>query len=87
MPASEGCNPGKVWERRCVLKERRIRMDRTCGQQMPIGGVPSERVNVSGVVPKVAPWAGMRRPVGHARQVKGWWLAIADSTNEKTPDF
>jgi len=35
-----------------------------------IGGVPSERVDVLGVVPKVAPWAGMRRPNGHARQVK-----------------
>jgi hypothetical protein len=35
-----------------------------------IGGVPSERVDVLGVVPKVSPWAGMRRPVGDARQVK-----------------
>jgi hypothetical protein len=64
MHTSEGCNPGKVRKRVCVLKERRIRMDRTHGRHLPIGGVPSERVDVSGVVPKVTPWAGMRRPVG-----------------------
>jgi hypothetical protein len=34
-------------------------------------GKGQERVNVSGVVPNVPPWAGMRRPVGRARQVKG----------------
>ncbi len=44
-------------------------MDQTRMRHLPICSVPSERVDVSGVVPKVAPWAGMRRPVGHARQV------------------
>jgi hypothetical protein len=44
MHTSEGCNPGKVRERGCVLKERRIRMDRTCARHLPICGVPSERV-------------------------------------------
>ena len=72
MHPSEGCKPGKgialEWVGTpgtgCVLKERRIRMNRTCGRHLPIGGIPSERVDVSGVVPKVPPWAGMRRPVG-----------------------
>jgi hypothetical protein len=31
MPASEGCNPGKGRERGCVLKERRIGVDRIWG--------------------------------------------------------
>jgi hypothetical protein len=64
MPTSEGCNPGKVRKRGCVLKERRIRIDLTGSGISSICDVPSERVDVSGVVPKVAPWAGMRRPVG-----------------------
>jgi hypothetical protein len=64
MHPSEGCNPGKGWEGGCVLKERRIRMDLRAIGISSIGGVPSERVDVSGVVPKVPPWAGTRRPVG-----------------------
>jgi hypothetical protein len=54
MPTSEGGNPGKARERRCVLKEHRKRIDRTCGRYLPIGDVPSEHVDLSGVAPKVA---------------------------------
>jgi hypothetical protein len=50
-----------------------------------IGGVPSERVDVSGVVTKVAPWAGMRRPVGAREPYIDWQhcAAMGRQTNPK----
>lgn len=48
-------------ENGCVLKERR-NGGYVTGQ--PVSGVPTERGNRRGEVPRVSPWAGMRGPVG-----------------------
>jgi len=48
------------WKR--VLKERRIGRARV--GDATVCGVPSERGDVRGVVPRALPWAGMRGPFG-----------------------
>ena len=47
-----------------VLKERRILVIRGRLPSPTRCGVPSERLDWSPWIPRVAPWAGMRRPVG-----------------------
>ena len=48
----------------CVLKERSISSDGECVPVQPRCGVPSERICLTIPIPRVAPWAGMHRPVG-----------------------
>jgi len=45
-----------------VLKERRISSHHHLAPNLC--GVPSERIRFAIPVPRVAPWAGMRRPFG-----------------------
>jgi hypothetical protein len=47
-----------------VLKERRIFADGGDVPDQPQCGVPSERIGFAVSIPRVAPWAGMHRPVG-----------------------
>ena len=47
-----------------VLKERSISSDGGCVPVQPRCGVPSERICFAIPIPRVAPWAGMHRPVG-----------------------
>jgi hypothetical protein len=52
-----------------------------------ICGVPSERLNGVPRLPRVTPWAGMRRPVGALVEMSPFWheMSKAQRRSFKTP--